>query len=133
MTTYGAPHPRLLVADDDLVVQSTLASRLSGDFDIVGFAVDADEAIAMAELHTPDVALIDVEMPGGGGLRATSEMHARVPGTAIVALSSDESDAVVRAMLQAGAMAYVRKGTTGDELIAILRSSITAHAAFTSA
>jgi DNA-binding NarL/FixJ family response regulator len=132
-TTNGARHPRLLVADDDLVVQSMLAGRLSRDFDIVGFALDADQAIALAERHLPDVALIDVEMPGGGGLRATREMHARTPGVAIVALSADESDSVVRAMLQAGAMAYVRKGTAAHELVAILRSSISAHAAFASA
>lgn len=123
----GLP-PRLLIADDDPVMQSVLTMQLNQAFHIVGGALDADQAIEMAELHRPDVAIIDVQMPGGGGLRATKEIRARAPGIAIVALSSDESDSVVLAMLQAGAMTYVRKGRPAGELISILQSSIAANA-----
>lgn len=120
--------PRLLIADDDLLVQSTLCAQLDRAFDIVGGALDTDQAITLAESCQPDVAIIDVEMPGGGGLRATREIHERVPRTAIVVLSADESDATVLAILKAGAIAYLRKGTTGQELTRVLHASIAAHA-----
>lgn len=122
------PPPRLLIADDDAVVRSALAMQLHRAFDIVGAARDAPEAISMAEAHKPDVAVIDVQMPGGGGLHAVREIHSRVPGVTIVVLSSDETDAGVLAMLEAGAVSYVRKGRTAPELIDILRESIAAHA-----
>jgi DNA-binding NarL/FixJ family response regulator len=123
--------PRLLIADDDNVIQTALYMQLSRDFEIVGSARNADEAIELAERHQPDVAILDVQMPGGGGLRATREIHARVPGIAIVALSSDESDTVVMAMLEAGAVTYVRKGRPGHELASLLRTSIAAHVKLT--
>lgn len=127
-TLTAAGPPRLLLADDDPVVQSALSMQLHRHFKIVGGARDADQAIMMAESHQPDVAIIDVQMPGGGGLRATREIHARDPRIAIVALSSDESDSVVLAMLEAGAITYVRKGRPAGELIGILRSAIAASA-----
>lgn len=120
--------PRLLIADDDIVVQSMLCAQLDRAFDIVGGALDTDQAIKLAESCQPDVAIIDVEMPCGGGLRATREIHERVPRTAIVVLSADESDATVLAILNAGAIAYLRKGMTGQELTRILHASIAAHA-----
>jgi len=122
------PIPRLLIADDDGFVQSLLALQLNSEYDIVGGAQDADQAIELAEMHHPDVAIIDVQMPGGGGLRATREIRRLAPATAVVAISGDESDLVVRAMLQAGAITYVRKGRPGRELAGILRESIAAHA-----
>jgi DNA-binding NarL/FixJ family response regulator len=67
-------------------------------------------------------------MPEGGGLRATQEIQRCAPGTAIVALSVDESDAVVRDVVNAGAMAYVRKGAPSGELAETLHRSIRAHA-----
>lgn len=124
----SSPIPRLLIADDDRLVQSTLAAQLSREFDIVAPACDSDQAIELAVLHQPDVAIIDVQMPAGGGLRAAREIHERVPQVALVALSGDESDSVVLAMLDAGAVAYLRKGTSPHELARTLRSSIAAHA-----
>jgi DNA-binding NarL/FixJ family response regulator len=120
--------PRLLIADDDDVVQLALYAQLHRDFEIVGRARDAAEAIELAQAQQPDIAIVDVQMPAGGGLRATREIRVCAPGTAIVALSADESDADVRAMLKAGAMAYLRKDATGPELGEVLRTAIAAHA-----
>jgi DNA-binding NarL/FixJ family response regulator len=120
--------PRLLIADDDPVVSSTLCHQLSHEFDIVASARDATEAIALAGEHQPDVAIIDVQMPGGGGLRATREIHTCAPQTAIVVLSGDESRRVVLAMLEAGAVTYVRKGVSGHELARTLHRAMEAHA-----
>ncbi|MDQ3676326.1 MAG: response regulator transcription factor [Actinomycetota bacterium] len=122
------PLPRLLIADDDPVVVSMLRAQLAPSFDVVAAARDAEDAIALANRHQPDVAIIDVQMPTGGGLRATKEMQSRASGTAIVVLSADESDGMVRDMIGAGAIAYVRKGATTEELAMTLQRAIVAHA-----
>lgn len=119
----------LLIADDDPVARVMLETQLSSSFDIVGHARDADEAIALAVEHHPDVAIIDVQMPAGGGLRATREIRAQAPDTAIVVLSADESDGGVREIIAVGAIAYVRKGTLAHELARTLHRSIEAHSA----
>jgi DNA-binding NarL/FixJ family response regulator len=119
---------KLLIADDDVVLQASLSALFSPAFDIVGGALDADQAIELAQLHRPDVAIIDVRMPGGGGLRATREISERSPRTAIVALSGDESEPIVLAMLEAGAVTYVRKGASAARLTSIMESAIGAHA-----
>jgi len=120
--------PRLLIADDDPVARSALSIQLGADFELVGTAKDAEEAIAVAEQQEPDVAIIDVQMPAGGGLRATREIHARVPHTAIVILSIDEQHESVVELLNAGAMSYCRKGIPAHELTANLQMAIAAHA-----
>jgi DNA-binding NarL/FixJ family response regulator len=120
--------PRLLIADDDPVVVAKLRADLAKSFDIVAIAADAEGAVALADEHQPDVAILDVQMPTGGGLHATKEMQVRAPGTAIVVLSADESDSLVRDMIGAGAIAYVRKGAASTELASTLERAIVAHA-----
>jgi DNA-binding NarL/FixJ family response regulator len=117
---------RLLIADDDNLVRSTLTSQLGGEFEVVAGAADAEQAIAAAVAHQPDVALIDVQMPAGGGVHATREITRRCPGTAVVALSADESHDVVLDMLNAGAMAYVLKSASRFEIIEKIEQSIEA-------
>jgi len=132
MTDHDAgkrPAPSLLIADDDPVVYTVLASQLGPSFDIVGYVHDTDEAIALAVKHRPDVAIIDIDMPGGGGVRAAREIHVQAPATAVVALSADESDKIVRDVVRAGAVTYIRKGTTAAALTSTLQRSIAAHVA----
>ncbi|HEX3509474.1 MAG TPA: response regulator transcription factor [Solirubrobacteraceae bacterium] len=119
--------PRLLIADDDPVVQSMLGMRLGEQFEVVGVAVDGEQAVTLARESQPDVALVDVEMPSGGGLRAVQGITEVAPATAIVILSGDESDSVVRQLIQAGATAYRRKGARAEEIAASLTESIEAH------
>ncbi len=121
--------PRLLIADDDPVVQSVLGASLQEEFEIVGVAADSTEAVELARASQPDAALVDVEMPGGGGITAVRGIAQAAPGAAIVILSGDESDAVVRELMSAGATAYRRKGVAPDVLAESLRESIKAHAA----
>ena len=113
----GADKPRLLIADDDHVVRSALAQQLAGHFELVGAARDAAEAVVLAGEQQPDIAIVDVEMPGGGGPYAARGIAAISPSTAIVALSIDESREVVLGMLNAGAVTYVRKGTRSRDLV----------------
>ena len=120
--------PLLMIADDDPVVQSMLDMSLSGRFEVVGVAADSDEAIELARVNQPDAAIVDVDMPKGGGLRAVRGILEVAPDTAIVVLSGDESDRVVRELIQAGAITYRRKGLAPDVLAESLIESIRAHA-----
>jgi DNA-binding NarL/FixJ family response regulator len=123
----GGSLPRVLIADDDSDVRAVLSAQLAPAFDVVATATDTDEAIALAAEHQADIAIVDVQMPGGGGVRATEGIRGAAPATAIVALSADESERVVLDMLRAGAVTYVRKGVGADELAALLRESLRAQ------
>jgi two-component system, NarL family, nitrate/nitrite response regulator NarL len=123
--TYPA-HPTLLIADDDAVVRSMLSLTLERHFDIVGAARDSDQAIALAQAAQPDVALIDVQMPGGG-LRAIHGISEVSPDTAAVVLSGDEFEPLVRELMIAGAMTYVRKGIAPAELAEVLHRAMRAR------
>ena len=120
--------PRLMIADDDPVVQTMLDMSLSYEFDVVGLAADGREAIEVAKSSQPDVAIVDVEMPEGGGMRAVRGIHEVAPRTAIVVLSVDESEGLIRELMQAGAVAYLRKGVAPKVVADALRNSIEAHA-----
>ncbi len=117
----------LLIADDDPVVRSMLSMALEQRFTIVGVAQDGDGAVASAQAHRPDAAVVDIDMPRGGGPRAVRGIAEVSPQTAIVVLSGDETDAVVRDVLQAGAMSYCRKGVASHELADILERSVAAQ------
>jgi DNA-binding NarL/FixJ family response regulator len=121
------PLPRVLIADDDPDVRAVLSAQLAGRFEVAGTAADTDEAIALATQTRADIAIVDVQMPGGGGVRATREIRAAAPQTTIVALSADESERIVLEMLTAGAVAYLRKGVGPDELAALLHEALRAH------
>ena len=127
MDTGQTRVPRILVADDDPVVGAVLSGRLAPDFEVVAVAGDAAEAVDLAAEHAPDAAIVDVQMPGGGGLEAARGIRRSSPRTAIVAFSADESRQGVLDMLDAGAMTYVRKTAAHDELVKRLRAAIAAH------
>src|SRR5436190_17422055 len=82
---------RVLVAEDDPQLRAALTDLLSDEpgLHVVGAAADADEAISMAAEHAPDVAILDVRMPRGGGTRAAAHIRKRSPRTRILALSAD--------------------------------------------
>ena len=117
--------PRLLIADDDPVVRATLSAELTA-FRIVALAQDATEAIELAERCRPDLALVDVDMPGGGGHEAVRRISRSSPRTSLVILSVDETRSDVVDLLNAGAVAYVRKGATAAELTLVLREALRA-------
>lgn len=114
----------LLIADDDAVVRYRLESELKAWFRIVAVAENATEAIALAEQHQPDAALIDVDMPGGGAHAAVPAIAACSPATRMVILSGDEIEHVVLTLLNAGAIAYVRKGTSGQRIVKTLTQAL---------
>ncbi len=119
--------PRLMIADEDPTIQALLDVSLSREFDVVGLAVDGEEAVQLAKASQPDAALVDIEMLEGGGLRAVRGIHEVAPDTAIVVLSVDESRGAVRELMQAGAVVYLRKGVEPQVLAEALMDSIQAR------
>ncbi len=116
--------PRLIIADDDPLVLSILEGSLRHAFEVVGVAVDGEDVVELATTHHPDAALVDLEMPKGGGMSAVKGIVQVSPETAIVVLSSDEEDRVVRELMRAGAVAYRRKGIAEGALAASLTGAI---------
>jgi DNA-binding NarL/FixJ family response regulator len=117
---------RLLIADDDPVMRMLLGAIARGDpvLELVAEAGDADEAIAMAVEHRPDVVLLDIEMPGGGGLRAARVIRAALPDARVLALSAHSDDATRQEMVAAGADGYVVKGTPPGDVARALRGDV---------
>ena len=115
---------RLLIADDDAAVRAFLSLALQRQFDLVGVAADSEEAVALAADTRPDAALIDVQMPKGGGLHALKGILGASPETAVVMLSADEAELSMRELLAAGAIAYCSKGTPPADLARSLAESI---------
>jgi CheY-like chemotaxis protein len=120
--------PRLVIADDDPVVQSVLGSALSRDFELVGVAADGEEAIEVVRDSHPHAALIDIAMPRGGGPRAVRGIVHTAPDTAIVLLSGQWSR-LVNELIDAGAIGFRRKGIAPRALAEALLESIRIHTA----
>ncbi|HZB79586.1 MAG TPA: EAL domain-containing protein [Actinomycetota bacterium] len=110
---------RVLLADDEPDLRTALTELLSHEerVELIGTAADAEEAIRIAESNLPDVALVDVRMPEGGGPHAARGISRVSPGTRVIALSAYEDRTNVLDMLRAGAVGYLVKGTTADELV----------------
>jgi DNA-binding response OmpR family regulator len=114
---------RVLIADDEPEVREILINVIDGDagLELAGLAADAEKAVEVARVTRPDVALLDVSMPGGGGARAALGIGWRSPLTHIVALSLHDDRATIVGMIRAGASGYVVKGATCDEILDALR------------
>jgi EAL domain-containing protein (putative c-di-GMP-specific phosphodiesterase class I)/AmiR/NasT family two-component response regulator len=110
---------RVLIADDEPQLRENLVELLAHEDTvlIVGTAADADEAIELATQARPDIALVDVKMPAGGGARAAREIIRVSPRTRVIALSAFEDRPTVLDMLRAGAVGYLVKGTASDEIV----------------
>jgi PleD family two-component response regulator len=121
----AAPALRLLVADDDPTIRLTLGALIGRqeDMEVVAEAVDAAEAAEAARRRRPDVVLLDVDMPGGGGMRAATEIREALPDARVVAISGDDSDANQYEMLRAGAVGFLAKGAPDEEILRVIRSS----------
>jgi signal transduction histidine kinase len=124
--TATADHVRVLIAEDDPSLREAIAELIDTEpgFDLVAAVGDTDAAIAVAAEALPDVALVDVKMPGGGGQRATREIRDRSPATRVVVLSAYEDRRTVLEMLQAGAVGYMVKGTPADQIVETIHRSM---------
>ncbi len=109
---------RVLIADDHAELRGALAAIIDSDpeLELVAVAEDSEEAVELARRLHPEVALVDVQMPGGGGPRAARRMHRDSPETRVVAMSTTDDRDSVYTMLAAGAVGYITKGASGAQV-----------------
>ncbi|MFI6453533.1 response regulator transcription factor [Streptosporangium amethystogenes] len=114
---------RVLLVEDQAMVRGALASLLGlePDIEVVGEAADAVEALAVALRTRPDVALLDVEMPGDDGITAASRIREALPGCRIMILTTFGRPGYLRRAMEAGAMAFLVKDSPARELAAAVR------------
>jgi len=115
---------RILIADDHAILREGVRALLvnAGDMEVVGEASDGHQAIALAQQLEPDAILMDIAMPGLGGLEATIEIRRRVPGAKIIVLTQYGEPEYVRRFLKAGVSGYVLKKAAGADLVAAIRA-----------
>jgi two-component system response regulator DesR len=113
---------RLLIADDEEMLRSALASLLAleDDLTVVAEAATSTDAVRLAREHRPDIAVLDLEMPPADGLRAAEEIRAELP-TQIVLVTRHARPAVLRRALAAGVRGFVPKTTPAARLAEIIR------------
>jgi DNA-binding NarL/FixJ family response regulator len=122
--SLGVTPIRVIVADDDESVRIWLRAviGMAEGLDLAGEAVDAASAVELARTVQPDVAIVDVQMPRGGGPEGTQLMRLFSSDTRIIAHSGHDSPAHVVAMIEAGANGYVVKQGDADEIITAVRT-----------
>jgi two-component system, NarL family, response regulator LiaR len=115
----------VLIVDDHSMVRKGLITFLKNtpDLQVVGEARDGNEAIALCHQLQPDVVLMDLVMPELGGVAATRAIHQRWPDIQVIALTSFQEKELVQDALQAGAIGYLLKNISGDELAAAIRAA----------
>jgi DNA-binding NarL/FixJ family response regulator len=125
VTAAAAGTPiRVLVADDQKVVRdglSVILGLLPG-IEVVGAAVDGEDAFRQALAMTPDVVLMDLHMPKTGGLQATRELAAAAPEVAILVLSMFDNDESLFTAMRAGARGYLVKGADQEQIERAIRA-----------
>ena len=120
----------ILLVDDHPMVRAGLAAVLSTttDMNVVGEAVNGEQAVTTAADTRPDVVLMDLSMPGIGGIEATRLLLASCPGAKVVVLTSFHDHRQVTQALQAGAVGYLLKDSEPRDLLAAIRSAAQGHA-----
>ena len=116
---------RVMVVDDHALVRSGLRAVLgtTDDCTVVGEAGTGEEALDVAAEVAPDVVVMDLSMPGIGGVAATAELRARFPGLRVLVLTTFADDDRVRAALSAGATGYLLKDATPDDVVRAVRAA----------
>lgn len=114
---------RVVLADDHPVVRKGIREFLeeAGDIQVVAEAGDGDEALALIRAHRPDVAVLDIQMPGQSGIEVTRRLRAAGLPVGVLLLTAYDDDPYVMAALQAGANGYVLKTVEADDLVRDVR------------
>ena len=114
---------RVVVADDHDLVRVAIARMLAETpgIEVVGEAGTGEEAIQYARQLEPDVVLMDIKMPGIGGIEATKKLNQKLPGVAVVALTALEDNPFPTKLLKAGALGYVTKGAETYEMVTAIK------------
>lgn len=123
---------RVLVADDHPIFRDGLRTMLlsAPDMELVGQASTGEEAVALAAELRPDVVLMDIQMPGTGGIEATRRITADEPDANVLMVTMFEDDATVFAAMRAGARGYVLKGANYEEMLRAIKACGNGEAIF---
>ncbi len=113
--------PRVVIVDDHHLFRAGVRSELDGRVEIVGDAASVEEAVAVIASERPDVVLLDVQMPGGGGVEVIRRAAKAQPALRFLALSVSDAAEDVIAIIRAGARGYVTKTISGPELAEAIR------------
>jgi DNA-binding NarL/FixJ family response regulator len=113
--------PRVFVVDDHAMVRAGVRAELGTEVTVVGEAADVDGAVAGIRAAQPDVVLLDVHLPGGGGRAVLETLRTELPAVRWLALSVSDAAEDVIAVIRAGARGYVTKTISGPELLDAVR------------
>ncbi|MEU6312594.1 response regulator transcription factor [Streptomyces sp. NPDC047014] len=115
---------RILIADDEPMIRAGVRTILTTDpgITVVAEAADGREAVELAQSHRPDVAVLDIRMPGTGGIEAATEIRRTVPGTGVAMLTTFGEDEYILRALTEGATGFLIKSGEPEELIAGVRA-----------
>ena len=121
----GEERIQVVIVDDHVLVRSGLEVVLGmfDDIELVGQAGDGEEAVRLCEELRPDVVLMDLVMPGTSGVEATRRILASCPGTKVVALTSFTEEDLIGETLRAGAIGYLMKNVSADQLADAVRNA----------
>ncbi|MFC9971524.1 DNA-binding response regulator [Spirillospora sp. NPDC127200] len=114
---------RVLIAEDQHVVRGALVAllELEDDLEVVADVASGPDAVRAALAHRPDVAVLDIDMPGGDGLTAAAELHAELPGCRALMLTGHGKPGLLRRALEAKVAGFMLKTAPPDELVAAIR------------
>ncbi len=114
---------RVVLADDQAVVRDGLELLLSASpgIEVVAAAADGAAAVAAVREHAPDLALLDLRMPGLDGVEATTEIAATAPQVKVLILTTYADDDAILPALRAGAAGYLTKDASGEQLVSAIR------------
>ncbi|MFI8527444.1 response regulator [Promicromonospora sukumoe] len=126
---------RLLIADDHPIVRDGFRGMFAAEpgFEVLGAAADGAEAVAMAKALRPDVVLMDLRMPGVGGVEAIRAIAAAGLDTRVLVLTTYGTDTDVRPAIEAGATGYLLKDAAREELVDAVRAAARGEAVLSSA
>lgn len=127
----SGPLVRVLVVDDHPIVREGIVAILSSvpDLEVIGQAVNGADALAQLPGLRPELVLMDLRMPVMNGVDATARIHAEYPETAVVVLTTYETDEDILSAVEAGATGYLLKAAPADELIAGVRAAASGQVA----
>ena len=119
-----SPRYTIVIAEDHALMRAGLRALLAteSDIDIVGEADNGKDAVQLVCKLAPDLLLLDLNMPGIGGLEALGQIHARMPAVKVLVVTMHKSDEYLRHALRAGASGYMLKESTHEELRVAVRT-----------
>jgi DNA-binding NarL/FixJ family response regulator len=125
----GSAKITVIIADDDELVRKMVGAMIEEDpnLDLVGVAEDADQALDLAAQHNPDVAVLDLNMPGGGGFGgagAAARIKAAYPDMRVLALTASDDLETKMKLANVGADGYIVKGASREQILAGIAGSM---------